>query len=190
MIEKIIGGFGNQKFNSSINNEKVNTSFGSGPLIVYGIPRNWDSDRFVRPKASYRPAPLIKYGVPDPAHSRQSIKPQNEPLIKYGIPAPASPRQFLGPQTTGNEPLIKYGIPDSDNLGFESEDIEEMDEPVVKYGVPADLDEISEEKIDNEVLTEIKLPEKRESAAETPPAQKEKPSYFKRLGLAILGKDC
>ena len=154
------------RFNSQFLQQKNNVSFGSGPLIVYGIPNRWE-------------------GSYSPKSSRSTI-------VKYGVPDRFDPQSF---NDDAEPPLIKYGIPDSginDESEIEQDFEPEADnnpesEVLIKYGIPHR--ERSIMILDNEEkspIEEIKTPKiKRIDVTKKP----HKTSYFKRLWFAILGKD-
>ena len=156
-----------KRIGANFNPPKLNSAnFGryGEPRIMYGIPNRWDS--YARP--TYRPAPLIKYGVP------------NEPSLDEISP---------DTENRGEEPIVKYGVPQRPSLSDVHtrirEDLE-SDEARFMYGIPAA--ETTNQDVQDPETESVE----EESDIEEPVAQepKSKPSYFKRLFLAIIGKDC
>ena len=120
------------------------------------------------------------------------------PRIMYGIPSRWERDSFERPYRP--EPLIKYGVPDEparEEISSDDAVVNEEDQMII-YGIPDEPNPYEpipdEQTIKNEeriIFDKNKAKtEETPDEVETPSSQKEKPSYFKRLWFAILGKDC
>lgn len=146
-------------YNSYGSQNQNNISFGMGPMIIYGVPSRFDFPARIPRR---RDEVLIKYGIPDrPINPGYNDDENEEP------------------------PLIKYGIPDSDDINEEDRPARKTERKALyKYGIPDISRRRSIQENDDEDTETVVIPKPKRINIK----QKNR-SYFKRLWLAILGKD-
>ena len=151
----------------------------------FGAPKLSSTINNQNINTNFNGSPRIMYGIPNRWERDSFERPYRpEPLIKYGVPSPADESQMEQPYQNEEEPIVKYGVPQKPILSDVHERLKEKlesGESRFMYGIPAaettsrDIQEPEAESVEEEPVVE---------------ESKTKPSYFKRLFLAIIGKDC